>query len=139
LQPRWNISVALAKSPFFRTVNMLKLTNSILKGHEMDNPRGWTDYQIEVLEKQWGEGMPASRIAAEIGKSRNAVLGVISRRGITGPNTMSDSRVDCVARTAEMMSEGMTIGKMADAMRVNVSTVKDYMRKVRAAMGIQAC
>jgi GcrA cell cycle regulator len=45
----------------------------------------WTDERVELLKKLWGEGLSASRIAAELGGiSRNSVIGKVHRLGLAG-------------------------------------------------------
>lgn len=47
--------------------------------------RQWTDKRIELLTKLWADGLSASRIAAELGGvTRNAVIGKVSRLGLSG-------------------------------------------------------
>lgn len=47
-------------------------------------PSPWTDERIEYLKARWSQGIPAGRIARELGHgvSRSAVLGKIHRLGI---------------------------------------------------------
>jgi GcrA cell cycle regulator len=47
-------------------------------------PSPWTDERIEYLKARWSQGVPAGRIARELGHgvSRSAVLGKIHRLGI---------------------------------------------------------
>lgn len=42
----------------------------------------WTDERVELLRKLAGDGLKASEIAAELGVTRNAVIGKARRRGI---------------------------------------------------------
>jgi GcrA cell cycle regulator len=45
----------------------------------------WSDDRVELLKKLWGEGLSASRIAAELGGiSRNSVIGKVHRLGLSG-------------------------------------------------------
>jgi GcrA cell cycle regulator len=45
----------------------------------------WSDERVELLKRLWGEGLSASRIAAQIGGvSRNAVIGKVHRLGLAG-------------------------------------------------------
>jgi hypothetical protein len=39
----------------------------------------WTDERIALLRKLWGEGLPASVIGAQLGKSRSSILGKVER------------------------------------------------------------
>src|SRR5215208_1133988 len=43
------------------------------------NGTGWTEERIELLKSGIGRGLSAGQIAREIGVSRNAVIGKISR------------------------------------------------------------
>ncbi len=46
---------------------------------------GWTDQRIANLKRLWADGLSASQIAAEIGGvTRNAVIGKVSRLGLSG-------------------------------------------------------
>ena len=47
-------------------------------------PRGWTEEEMLVVRTLAGRGMSASGIAMQLrGRTRNAVLGVMSRSGLT--------------------------------------------------------
>lgn len=52
----------------------------------------WTEKELETTTEMWKAGCSARDIANRIGKSRNAVLGMLFRRGITRPSwsRMSD-------------------------------------------------
>jgi hypothetical protein len=39
----------------------------------------WTDERIALLQKLWGEGLRASVIGAQLGKSRSSILGKVER------------------------------------------------------------
>ncbi len=43
----------------------------------------WTDERIELLKKHFGAGLSCREIAADIGVSRNAVIGKLSRLNLT--------------------------------------------------------
>lgn len=46
---------------------------------------GWTDERVETLKKLWLDGMSASQVAQQLGYvSRNAVIGKLTRLGISG-------------------------------------------------------
>ncbi len=47
----------------------------------------WTDEQLERCRTMWADGMSASVIGAELGFSRNAVIGKVHRCGMDGPNS----------------------------------------------------
>jgi hypothetical protein len=42
----------------------------------------WPEWQVEMLRRLVEEGLPASRIGEQIGRSRNAVIGKIDRLGL---------------------------------------------------------
>lgn len=44
----------------------------------------WSTEQVTCLRALWNEGMTASRIAAQIGATRNAVIGKVHRLGLAG-------------------------------------------------------
>ena len=45
----------------------------------------WPPERIELLEKLWKDGLSASQIARQLGGvTRNAVIGVVHRRGLSG-------------------------------------------------------
>jgi GcrA cell cycle regulator len=47
----------------------------------------WNDERIEKLKKLWAEGLSCSQIASKIGGiSRNAVIGKVTRLGLSGRN-----------------------------------------------------
>ena len=43
----------------------------------------WTDERLELLQGHFAAGLTCRQIAAEIGVSRNAVIGKLSRLGLT--------------------------------------------------------
>ena len=45
----------------------------------------WTEEENRILKKLWGSGMTARHIAAEIGRSRGAVIGRANRLGMSKP------------------------------------------------------
>jgi len=48
----------------------------------------WTTERVELLKQQYEEGLTCRQIAASIGVSRNAVIGKLTRLGLTrGPGT----------------------------------------------------
>jgi len=48
----------------------------------------WTTERVELLKQQFEEGLTCRQIAAHIGVSRNAVIGKLTRLGLTrGPGT----------------------------------------------------
>jgi GcrA cell cycle regulator len=48
----------------------------------------WTPHRIEALQKLFDQGLSCSQIAGEIGVSRNAVIGKISRLGLSRPQAV---------------------------------------------------
>lgn len=57
------------------------------------NTGNWTDERIADLKRLWKAGYSCSVIAAEIGGvTRNAVIGKISRLGLSGRETSTDRR-----------------------------------------------
>ena len=53
----------------------------------------WTDERIELLKRHFEAGLSCSEIAADIGVSRNAVIGKLSRLNLTRGRTMDDRKV----------------------------------------------
>jgi GcrA cell cycle regulator len=52
----------------------------------------WTEERRELVTKLWQEGLSASQIAGRVGKvSRNAVIGIIHRMGLSGRATTQRS------------------------------------------------
>lgn len=47
---------------------------------------GWSDEQVETVRQLWKRGLTAREIAAELGgtRSRNAICGLIDRKGFAG-------------------------------------------------------
>ena len=45
----------------------------------------WTAERVEALRRHVGAGLTCAQIACEIGVTRNAVIGKISRLGLSGP------------------------------------------------------
>ena len=44
----------------------------------------WTEERVEILKERWGQGLPAAKIAEELGDvTRNAVIGKIFRLGLS--------------------------------------------------------
>ena len=44
----------------------------------------WTEERVELLKRLWAEGRSARYIGHELGVTRNAVIGKVSRLGLTG-------------------------------------------------------
>src|SRR3569832_1579830 len=60
----------------------------------------WTDERIELLKSHFAAGLTCREIAADIGVSRNAVIGKLSRLNLTRGRTIDDRKVqDRPART----------------------------------------
>lgn len=47
----------------------------------------WTDEQVDLLKRLWGEGISASQIGDRIGCSRNAVIGKVTRMRLASRKT----------------------------------------------------
>ena len=45
-------------------------------------PLPWSEHDAEIVRRLWEEGYPASQIGAQIGRTRNSVLGWINRQGL---------------------------------------------------------
>ena len=52
----------------------------------------WTDERIEILKRHFEAGLTCSEIAADIGVSRNAVIGKLSRLNLTRGRTIDDRK-----------------------------------------------
>jgi GcrA cell cycle regulator len=55
-------------------------------------PPTWTDERIELLKKHFEAGLSCREIAADIGVSRNAVIGKLSRLNLTRGRTADERR-----------------------------------------------
>src|SRR5512142_1432660 len=53
----------------------------------------WTDERIELLKQHFEAGLSCREIAADIGVSRNAVIGKLSRLNLTRGRTVDDRKV----------------------------------------------
>src|SRR6185312_7412148 len=53
----------------------------------------WTDERIELLKQHFEAGLSCREIAADIGVSRNAVIGKLSRLNLTRGRTIDDRKV----------------------------------------------
>lgn len=53
----------------------------------------WTDERIELLKRHFDAGLSCREIAADIGVSRNAVIGKLSRLNLTRGRTVDDRKV----------------------------------------------
>jgi GcrA cell cycle regulator len=53
----------------------------------------WTDERIELLRQHFEAGLSCREIAADIGVSRNAVIGKLSRLNLTRGRTIDDRKV----------------------------------------------
>lgn len=53
----------------------------------------WTDERIELLRQHFEAGLSCREIAADIGVSRNAVIGKLSRLNLTRGRTVDDRKV----------------------------------------------
>ena len=57
------------------------------------SPPTWTEERIELLKQHFEAGLSCREIAADIGVSRNAVIGKLSRLNLTRGRTVDDRRV----------------------------------------------
>src|SRR3954454_16001681 len=53
----------------------------------------WTDERIELLRQPFEAGLSCRELAADIGVSRNAVIGKLSRLNLTRGRTIDDRKV----------------------------------------------
>lgn len=54
---------------------------------------GWTDERKELVFKLWNEGLTGTQIACRVGGiSRNAVLGLVHRKGLMGRRNQGDEQ-----------------------------------------------
>src|SRR3954447_1942865 len=53
----------------------------------------WTDERIELLKQHFEAGLSCREIAADIGVSRNAVIGKLSRLNLTRGRTIDDRKI----------------------------------------------
>lgn len=53
----------------------------------------WTNERVELLKQHFEAGLSCSQIAADIGVSRNAVIGKLSRLNLTRGRTVGDRKV----------------------------------------------
>ena len=53
----------------------------------------WTTERVELLKRHFDEGLSCRQIAATIGVSRNAVIGKLTRLGLTRGPTSTEPRV----------------------------------------------
>jgi len=54
----------------------------------------WTDERIELLKQHFEAGLSCREIAADIGVSRNAVIGKLSRLNLTRSRAVEDRRIE---------------------------------------------
>ncbi|MBR0775932.1 GcrA-like regulator [Bradyrhizobium diazoefficiens] len=54
----------------------------------------WTDERIELLKRHFEAGLSCREIAADIGVSRNAVIGKLSRLNLTRGRSTDERRLD---------------------------------------------
>ena len=54
----------------------------------------WTDERIELLKRHFEAGLSCREIAADIGVSRNAVIGKLSRLNLTRGRSSDERRLD---------------------------------------------
>ena len=72
-------------------------------------PRPWGEAEDSALAKHWAEGLSASQIAKKLGtgRSRNAIIGRIHRRGLPGRKTPIGSetirRLQTIRRRAAIL------------------------------------
>jgi len=52
----------------------------------------WTDERVEILKSHFQAGLSCRQIAVDIGVSRNAVIGKLSRLGLTRGKTVGEQR-----------------------------------------------
>ena len=60
--------------------------------HMFANLPTWTDERVELLKNHFEAGLSCRQIAVDIGVSRNAVIGKLSRLGLTRGKTVAEPR-----------------------------------------------
>ena len=94
---------------------------------------GWTDERIALAAKLWKEGQSATDIAARLGGvSRNAVLGILHRKGLSG--RMVGTKGNGVSRAKRAEQRAKIKATKAVARGAVPPTVADIsqVQKVRA-------
>jgi GcrA cell cycle regulator len=67
-----------------------------------DNRGTWSEHRIEQLKRCFQAGLTSSQIAREIGVTRNAVIGKLSRLGLSRPRNVATSQLE-LRRGAKLM------------------------------------
>jgi GcrA cell cycle regulator len=104
----------------------------------------WTDEKVATLARLWSEGHSASRIAAAIGVTKNAVIGRAHRDGLparqrvaigaSGPRRPSKWTPDRVAMIVKMRCDGHSLREVAAAFDSHVSVICRLHKHGRTAV-----
>jgi GcrA cell cycle regulator len=104
-------------------------------------PMNWTDERVELLRKLWGEGLSASRIAAQIGGvTRNAVIGKVHRMKLSnqGRAAASSASGKKKAATVAPVAQPVSVQQATQATARAVVAAAAMMRPVTATIGATA-
>jgi GcrA cell cycle regulator len=74
------------------------------------HPEGWSDERVAKLKKLWGDGHSCSQIARQLGGvTRNAVIGKISRLGLSHPRAAKPERLPRPAHQVDRSPRGTAV------------------------------
>lgn len=95
---------------------------------------GWSEEQIAEVEKLWKRGLSAREIAKKLGgdRTRNAVCGLIDRKGFTGGNAPRGGRPKKVKPPKpQIQLNPQTIRKIANARSAKVKPLPSDAAKAK--------
>ena len=95
----------------------------------------WTEERLARAIRMWLEGWSASVVAAEIGVTRNAVIGKMTRLEIWRPDHVRLRSMIEIKRIAASMRRAKAAKKIAGASQLNVTA---YDEENKAASGYRA-
>lgn len=95
----------------------------------------WTDDQIETLTRMWLDGEYAGDIAAQIGKTRNAVIGKAHRLDLAFKGHQRGGRRvygdDLRERAKRLRQNGYSYMAIAFALDVSATAVENWLNPGR--------
>jgi GcrA cell cycle regulator len=110
------------------------------------SPPTWTPHRIDELRKHFDAGLSCSQIAGEIGVSRNAVIGKLSRLGLSRPQAVrirrprpSAPRPVEAPRGQVRILRALHAAMAAPAAALEIEPVSDRPRCSLFDLGAQSC
>jgi DNA-binding CsgD family transcriptional regulator len=122
---------------------------AFIKGILRPRQDGWSQAEVDYLERNLALGYSYSQIAEGLGRSRNSIAGQIRRmRGhqdapkVRPAMNRDEAAEFCRGRrmdqVAELLSEGFTLAEVGEELGIGKQAVKSAFNRIKARLGEQA-